>query len=107
MLMVALEVVTQPCEDADMALVRAAASLMANIREDMGLSPIPLDLRRPAEELPAGECVVRVCGENYGYAGLDSKGRMVLYAEGIRDPFFYGPTVGERFVWRPLIGDFG
>lgn len=93
--MTSLHVITQP-EDPGMALARAAAVVMGSIRETM-------DLRTP-EQLPAGECAVKVCGDWYGYAGLDSQGRMVLWGEGDRSPSMYPPTEGETFAWRLLIG---
>lgn len=84
-------------EASGLAMARAAAQVMGSIRETM-------DLRIP-EQLPAGECSVKVGGDWFGYAGLDSQGRMVLWAKGDRSPSLYPPNEGESFVWRPLIGN--
>ena len=81
-------------ETALQAQVRALRPLLENIRATTLLA---------ADELPE-HCAVKVLGQWYGFDGVDSKGRMVLWAEGHRDPFFYGPTVGETFPWRELIG---
>lgn len=59
---------------------------------------------RTAGELVPNECQVRVHHDWYGFGGLDSRGRMILWAQGHRDPFLYGPTTGETFPWRDLIG---
>lgn len=60
---------------------------------------------RTADELVANANEVKVCGDWFRFGGLDSKGRMILWAEGYSDPFVYGPTFGsdddpERFPWR-------
>lgn len=84
-------------ETADQAIMRAARVAMDAIRCEVS------DLKT-ADELP-DECAVRVCHDWYGFGGLDSQGRMVLWRAGLDDPFFYGPTTGDTFAWRPLIGD--
>lgn len=78
-----------------MALARSAASIIGEIRDRMN--------ELPAEELPEGECSVKVAGEWYGYAGLE-RGQLVLWGEGDRCPSLYPPSEGETFPWRPLIG---
>ena len=88
-----LEVFTQP-EDPGVALARAAASMLREIRETMDL--------RTVDQLPTGECAVKVGGEWYGYAGVDSRGVMTLYKDDV--PHFYPSSEGEPFVWHLLIG---
>lgn len=83
-------------EASGMAMARAAASVMGSIRETTQM--------RTAEELPAGECAVKIGDQWFGFEGMDSRGRMVLWAEGGVGPHIYGPNDGETFLWRDLIG---
>ena len=83
-------------ETALQAQIRAVTPLLQQIRDDAR------DLRT-ADQLVHG-VAVKVCGDWYGFDGLDTQGRMVLWAAGHRDPFVYGPTNGETFLYRELIG---
>ena len=78
-------------EDAGMALVRAAASVMETIRGDTPTD----DGLLTAVQLPVG-CAVKVAGQWCGFEGMRD-GAMVLSTS--TAGFTYIPSVGERFVW--------
>lgn len=79
------------------AMARAAAQVMGSIRETTGVRPE----QKSPYELVVDE-YVRVAGHWWRFGGLMDDGRrMVLWSlEGATDPFVYGPTHGELFVWQ-------
>lgn len=92
---------TATSEPYDLALVRAAASVIDEIRAEF---PFPHPDRLLASELPPG-CAIKIPGREgfVGYDGLDEHGDMLLVdVSGAR--WTHRPEPRQTFVWWDGIG---